>query len=148
MSRKRTKERGKAGGKTGGRISTDDSALSSNPFAAALGGIGGVDAGPEPEATPQTVPVRDSDTTPEHAALDLGRRAIVRRQSKGQGGKTVTCVEGVPVSTLKAWLPRLKKELGCGGRIQEDMLVLGTRDHARVAAWLEGAGVPRITLGN
>ncbi len=133
MSRKRTK------------ITTDDAALSSNPFAAALGGIGGVDAGPAP---PDDLPQEQPAVAPSSAGVDLGRRAVVRRQSKGQGGKTVTVVEGIPTTTARAWLPQLKKDLGCGGRIEEGVLVLGTRNHARVATWLESAGVPRVTLGN
>lgn len=136
MSRKRTK------------ISGDNNALSSNPFAAALGGLEGA---PSPETSspdgPEDVP---EAATPDEAGrpLDFGRRAIVRRQSKGQGGKTVSCVEGLPQETASEFLPRLKRELGCNGRIDADVLILGTRDHARVAAWLRDAGVPRVKLGN
>ncbi len=132
------------------KITGDNAALATNPFAAALGGLGGLDGvelepGPSPEA-PDTPPIEQG---PEgETALHLGRRAVVRRQSKGQGGKTVTCVEGIPPAAAKAFLPQLKKELGCGGRIQDEMLVLGTRNHARVADWLQSAGVPRVTLGN
>jgi len=131
MSRKRTK------------ITGDNSALSDNPFASALGALADTPAepdalDPEPALAPEPTP-RD---------LDLGRRAIVRRQSKGQGGKTVSCVEGLPIETATAMLPRLKRELGCGGRVYDGVLMLGTRDHARVADWLRSAGVPRVTLGN
>lgn len=130
MSRKRTK------------ITGDDAALSTNPFAGAFGNLGELADGPTPApAEPKAAP-------PDDAAPDLGRRAIVRRQSKGQGGKTVSCVEGLPPSAAEAFMPKLKRELGCSGRIQDGMLVLGTRDHARVADWLRDAGVPRVTLGN
>jgi len=127
MSRKRTK------------ITGDNDALSTNPFAAALGELAGEPLEPDPPAEPEPAA---------EAPLELGKRAIVRRQSKGQGGKTVTCVEGLPLPTVTAWLPALKKELGCNGRIDEGILILGTRDHARVAGWLRTAGVPRVTLGN
>ena len=133
MSRKRTK------------ITGDNDALSTNPFIAALGDLAGEPLEPAPPQAPQAP--QDSDPAAEWP-LALGKRAIVRRQSKGQGGKTVTCVEGLPMATATAWLPALKKELGCSGRIDEGVLVLGTRDHARVAAWLRTAGVPRVTLGN
>lgn len=125
------------------KITGDNAALAANPFAAALGGLADVEleAGPAaPEPEPSTSPIEQG--------LHLGQRAIVRRQSKGQGGKTVTCVEGIPLATARAFLPRLKKELGCGGRIQDEILVLGTRNHTRVADWLQAAGVPRVTLGN
>lgn len=131
------------------KITGDNAALAANPFAAALGGLADVelDAGPAaPEQDPKTPPIEQGST--EDHELHLGQRAIVRRQSKGQGGKTVTCVEGIPLASANALLPRLKKELGCGGRIQDAMLVVGTRNHARVAEWLKAAGVPRVTLGN
>lgn len=129
MSRKRT------------RITGDNDALSSNPFAAALGGLAGE---PEPEPPKETPEAPPTATAP----LELGSRAVVRRQSKGQGGKTVTCVEGLPAATAEAFLTRIKPEFGCSGRLADGILVLGTRDHARVAAWLRDAGVPRVTLGN
>ena len=134
MSRKRTRKTTE--------ITGDNDALSTNPFAAALGDLAGapLDA-PVPEEPSGSAPSSE-------APLELGRRAIVRRQSKGQGGKTVTCVEGLPETTMSTWLPELKRELGCSGRIDEGVLLLGTRDHARVAAWLRTAGVPRVTLGN
>lgn len=130
MSRKRTK------------ITGDNDALSTNPFAAALGDLAGP---PKTEPEPAAPPEPEPDTP---ATLDLGRRAIVRRQSKGQGGKTVTCVEGLPPDTASEFVARIKRELGCSGRIRDGVLILGTRDHARVGAWLRDAGVPRVTLGN
>jgi translation initiation factor 1 (eIF-1/SUI1) len=129
MSRKRTK------------ITGDNAALSTNPFAAALGDLAGP---PETETEPSAAEPEPDDPAP----LDLGRRAIVRRQSKGQGGKTVTCVEGLPDDTASEFVALIKQELGCSGRIRDGVLILGTRDHARVAAWLRDAGVPRVTLGN
>lgn len=130
------------------KITGDNAALATNPFAAALGGLDGIDLGPgrDPEPEPATPPIEQG--AGDDSALHLGQRAVVRRQSKGQGGKTVTCVEGIPPATARAFLPQLKKELGCGGRIQGEILVLGTRNHARVADWLQAAGVPRVTLGN
>jgi len=130
------------------KITGDNAALATNPFAAALGGLADVELEPGPAEAPEpdTSPIEQGPA--DETALHLGRRAVVRRQSKGQGGKTVTCVEGIPPAAAKAFLPQLKKELGCGGRIQDEMLVLGTRNHARVADWLQAAGVPRVTLGN
>ncbi len=128
------------------KITGDNDALAANPFAAAFGGLAGVELEPGPVPEPDPLP---TDPVPgDSGALHLGQRAIVRRQSKGQGGKTVTCVEGIPVTAAEALLPQLKKDLGCGGRMQGEMLVLGTRNHTRVADWLQAAGVPRVTLGN
>ncbi|MBV1860978.1 MAG: translation initiation factor [Nannocystaceae bacterium] len=130
------------------KITGDNAALATNPFASALGGLAGVELEATPAAKPEADPPPLKSGSGDETPLDLGRRAVVRRQSKGQGGKTVTCVDGIPLATAKAFLPQLKKELGCGGRIQDEMLVLGTRNHARVADWLQAAGVPRVTLGN
>ncbi|MEM6294673.1 MAG: translation initiation factor [Myxococcota bacterium] len=123
------------------KLQTNGAALTDNPFAAAFGGLS--PSTPDvPEAAPEpAAPHRDE-------ALVFGPRAIVRRQKKGQGGKTVACVEGLPPATASALLPKLKRELGCSGRVDAEMLILGTRDHARVAAWLTEAGAPRVTLGN
>ena len=120
----------------------DDTPLSSNPFAALAGALGGERSGggsapPEPETA-----------VPEDAPPPLPRRLVVRRQKKGQGGKTATFVEGLSAAHIELLLPALKRELGCSGRARDEALVLGTKDHARVAAWLREAGVSEVVLGN
>lgn len=134
------------------KIDSDDGPLSFNPFAA-LGSRDGAeptsDQGsafaqkPEPEAEPEPQPGRD---VLERLAARRPK-VVVRRQKKGQGGKTVTCVEGLDADLARHTLPRLKRELGCSGRVDGVVLIAGTRDHRRVAEWFRGAGA-RVTLGN
>lgn len=129
------------------KVTTDTTPLSSNPFAALLPEIGDIPDGPSPSPTRPTDDA-DGATEPAEAEVDLGRRLVVRRQKRGQGGKTVTCVEGLPASALAEILPRIKRELGCSGREDAAVLVLGTGDHGRVADWLRQAGATRVVLGN
>jgi translation initiation factor 1 len=119
------------------KVTTDASPLTSNPFASLL---------PEGEALPAEPAEPAEPIMTEPAELD--GRLIVRRQKKGQGGKTVTCVEGLSEAALEALLPRLKRDLGCSGRVDGSMLVAGTGDHHRVAKWLRAAGAPKVLLGN
>ena len=130
------------------KIVADDGALTNNPFAALLGGDGGADSDADAEAE-----VADSDRladepAPSSGAVDLRGKLVVRRQKKGQGGKTVTCVEGLADAHHPALLKPMKKALGCGGRVEGDVLILATADHARVADWLRGAGAKTVILGN
>ncbi len=127
------------------KITTDASALTSNPFAQLS-----VDVPDAPErAESSSTAAETTPSTPSPPApLRFGARVIVRRQKKGQGGKTVTCAEGLPPTTAQTLLPGLKRELGCGGRIDDDVLVLGTRDHQKVAQWLRDAGARNVKLGN
>jgi len=48
----------------------------------------------------------------------------VRRENKGRGGKTVTCISGVPLvgAELDALAAQLKKRCGCGGTVKEGVI--------------------------
>lgn len=128
------------------KIVADEAPLSFNPFAA----LGTPSAPETTEATgateaPEPPASSELDTSAELA--ELRARLVVRRQKKGQGGKTVTCVEGLPAALRDALLPQIKRELGCSGRIEGEVVIAGTSDHARVADWLRRAGA-RVKLGN
>lgn len=126
-------------------ITGDDSPLASNPFASLAAARGEVAPGPEPDASPpDDAPQAEEDAK----GPRLSGPIVVRRQKKGQGGKTATFVEGVSPRDAAKLLPQLKRELGCGGRLQGDALVLGTAAHERVARWLREHGARRVTLGN
>ena len=131
------------------RVVADDEPLTSNPFAGLLPDLGtepGEAAAAEPMAAE---PVHSSPADAgEPGRLDLGKRLVVRRQKKGQGGKVVTHVQGLPVEQLDSLVTRVKRELGCSGRIDSGVLVVGTGDHARVSAWLGKLGATRVALGN
>jgi translation initiation factor 1 len=126
------------------RVRADPTPLRSNPFSALLPEIGELPEGPPQHETNETPPER----APVAGAAELDRRLVVRRQKKGQGGKTVTCVEGLGAASLRDLAPRIKRELGCGARVDGNVLVVGTGEHARVAAWLREAGATRVVLGN
>lgn len=113
----------------------------SNPFAEALGGLASEPA-PPAAAEPASAP-------PPKAAALTPRRAVVRLEKKGRGGKQVTVVshlEGLDAAALEAWCVSLRQGLGCGGAVEDDTLVLQGDQRQRVARWLEGRGVGRVTV--
>ncbi|PRQ06797.1 hypothetical protein [Enhygromyxa salina] len=123
---------------------SDAAPLTSSPFAGLAALLPDAPAAPVEASQPEP-----PAATAEPAGSSLATaRLIVRRQKKGQGGKTVTFVEGLGPAQLTELLPRLKRELGCGARIDEALLIAGTADHARVATWLRKAGATQVTLGN
>lgn len=138
MSGKPPKNRSKQPAK----LVSDAAPLTSNPFAGLAALLPNAPAGPEPAPDP-TPPITD-------AATDLARagRLIVRRQKKGQGGKTVTCIEGLDPALISDLLTRLKRDLGCSGRLDAAVLIAGTADHQRVATWLRKAGATQVVIGN
>jgi translation initiation factor 1 len=70
-------------------------------------------------------------------------RAIVRRERKGHGGKTVTLVERATLTDDE--LRALKKELGVGARREGDTVVVQGDVVDRVQAWFASrvTGEPR-----
>jgi len=125
------------------KITADASPLVSNPFAGlTLSCPQGADPGPDPEPP---VPVE----TKSEAPTDLS--VLIRRQRKGQGGKTVIYVEGLSAASLQEILPKIKKNLGCGARIEAGpeaaLLVVGTKDLHSVERWMRSAGA-KVKLGN
>ena len=126
------------------KIEADASPLTSNPFAALAERFPDAPAGdPAPADQPEPGP-EPADT----GASPFPARLVVRKQKKGHGGKTATYVEGLDPAQLPELLRRLKRELGCSGRVDADTLVLGTSDHSRVAQWFEREGAERVVLGN
>jgi len=127
------------------KIEADASPLTSNPFAALAERFPDAPAGdtaPADQPEPDQPEPEPADTSPFPARL------VVRKQKKGHGGKTATYVEGLDPAQLPELLRRLKRDLGCSGRVDADTLVLGTSDHRRVAQWFEREGAARVVLGN
>lgn len=110
-----------------------------NPFAA-LEHLRGRLPAPEPAAVPVAAP-------PATASV---RRAVVRLERSGRGGKEVTVVEhlGLPGSEQDAWLRSLRSALGCGGTVEGDAIVLQGDHRKRLPALLTARGVKRVTLGS
>ena len=76
-------------------------------------------------------------------------RAVIRIERKGRGGKEVTVVEGLdlPPAQLEEWLLALKHGLGCGGRREDEVLVLQGDQRERLGELLARRGVRKIIEG-
>lgn len=64
-------------------------------------------------------------------------------QRKGQGGKTVTFVSGLETDR-EPILVLLRAELGVGGRIEGEDLILQGDQVERVSRWFESRGVEKV----
>lgn len=98
----------------------------------------GFEGSPEADKPAET---QDAAVAPEEMAY--APKMVVRRSRKGRGGKTVTLVEGITAGATQV-LGRLKKELGCGGRVEDGVVVLQGDNRERVARWLESQGVKKV----
>jgi translation initiation factor 1 len=113
---------------------------------------------PGPSATPasSTVPPE-----PEPRGLLAGQaKLVVRRESKGRGGKTVTVIEGLnaPASLLETLAQKCRQGLGCGSAVERTEARPGTSSTVRVVvqgdqtarlpALLDKLGAPRVIVGN
>jgi len=117
---------------------TDDTGDGS-PFAA-LGALR--DALPPAPASPKAPePAKPSALSP------VPKRAVVRIEKKGRGGKEVTLVEqlGLDPVEMSSWATAMKKALGCGGAIEGDTIALQGDVRDRAVAWLTTRGVRKIS---
>jgi translation initiation factor 1 len=73
----------------------------------------------------------------------------VRLERAGRGGKDVTVIEhlAIPPSARTVWLKELKGQLGCGGVVEGEALVLQGDHRQRLPALLTARGVKKITVG-
>jgi translation initiation factor 1 len=84
---------------------------------------------------------------PDKESARAPRRAVIRYQRKGRGGKEVTRVEqlGLSRDELSRWLKDLRRELGCGGIVEGDALALQGDQRLRLRPLLERRGIKRIS---
>ncbi|MCB9641367.1 MAG: translation initiation factor [Myxococcales bacterium] len=77
------------------------------------------------------------------------RSIVLRHERKGHGGKTVTTLSGIDASpdSLAALAQKMKKALGCGARVEDNMIVLQGELLERTRTWLEAQGAPNVVLG-
>ncbi|MDH5492497.1 MAG: translation initiation factor [Myxococcales bacterium] len=81
-------------------------------------------------------------------AIALDAKLIVRRETKGRKGKTVTRILGLPAPHRERLAQRLRRALGCGATLEgEDLVLLGSLVD-RAAAWLEAEGARHVIRGN
>jgi translation initiation factor 1 len=70
----------------------------------------------------------------------------VRATRKGRGGKTVTEVQGVTDARDQV-AKKLKKTLGVGARVEEELIVVQGDQRDRLVKWLEAQGVRKVVRG-
>ncbi len=110
-----------------------------NPFGALRDRLGSLPKGPEETST---VPVRSS------ARVNVPKRAVIRLERKGRGGKEVTLVKqlGLEPREMARWLGELKRSLGCGGTVEGPALLFQGDQRERLEAALRSRGVERISV--
>ncbi len=93
------------------------------------------------------LPAGDVEQTPPPSP-ETPRRAVVRFQRKGRGGKEVTLVEKLELTEDQrdAWLKELRRGLGCGGALEGEVLVLQGDQRERLPAMLRQRGVGKISV--
>lgn len=72
-----------------------------------------------------------------------GKQGIrIRRESKGRGGKTVSLVDGLPLTEkeMKALLKKLKARLGTGGALKSGVLEIQGEHREKLIHLLEQEG--------
>ncbi len=75
--------------------------------------------------------------------------ARVRRETGGRGGKTVTTISGIAVSTeeLASLAKTLKRQCGVGGSVRDWVIELQGDQRDRVVEFLEGRGYAVLRAG-
>ena len=118
-------------------------------FNSPIAGLAGLKAA-LPSAPVDEAPAEAAANPEASAARSTGpARAVVRLVKKGRGGKEATEVShlGLDADTLAQWLKALKAQLGCGGVVEDAVLVLHGDQRERVAPLLTARGVRKITRG-
>ena len=127
------------------RIPTDGAPpLSANPFAALHGALGDLPPGDSAPVEPEPEP------SPAKAPPPLSGKLVLRRETKGRGGKTATVIEGLrlPEAALQDLAQQLRRHLGCGAHVEGTTIVLSGAQTERVRDWLSTHGATRIVIGN
>ncbi len=130
------------GKKKKNRIQTENpEPLAFRPFEGVLpsGDDGGGFSDPSSKSSKE-----DADALPELKGV-----FSLRKEKKGRGGKTVTLVSGNCLSEKDAEkLARaLRKALGCGSRVEENMVLLQGDLRERTELWLLAHGAKRVVVG-
>ena len=101
----------------------------------------GFEALAEPEPGPK-------EETPRASVARFENKVVLRRERKGRGGKTVTTVQGVTGDTkaLTDLVRTLKRQLGCGGRVDNGVLVFQGDCRDELADLLRAQGAVHIRI--
>jgi translation initiation factor 1 len=75
-------------------------------------------------------------------------RAVVRLDKKHRRGKTVTVIDKLELrpTELERWCRELKQALGCGGAVEDGIIILQGDLRDRVVALLTTRGVVRVSV--
>jgi translation initiation factor 1 (eIF-1/SUI1) len=90
---------------------------------------------------------KNGESKTQHDFLKSVSRAILRRESAGRGGRTVTSVELRPVpddDAAEEIAKNMRRSLGCGSYVESRKIILQGDIRGRAAAWLEKQGVREI----
>lgn len=74
--------------------------------------------------------------------------AVVRIERKQRGGKEVTVIEklALPPKDLAAWCSKLKQQLGCGGVVEGDAIIVQGDFRKRLPDVLTAMGVRTVKV--
>jgi len=112
------------------RISVEADA---SPLGISLGTLLGKETPPEEPPPEKARP----DAPPSSGEGNLPGRAVLSRETKGRGGKTVTRIsfrDGTPPDTA-ALAKSLRTAMGCGGTVEGDDILLQGDQIERTAEW-------------
>ncbi len=129
------------------KLPTDGGAgLGQNPFAAALGGLGGLVPAAAPGAPSPAVtgePKADAN------AKNRGRVDVLRTTA-GRGGKTVTVAKnfvGIGAPEKEALCKKMRAAAGCGGTVKDGVIEIQGDQREVVARVLREAGFRPVMAG-
>lgn len=130
------------------KIGTDGGVgLGQNPFASALGGLGGLlPAAPRPSAGDTTA----SKSAPAAAPEKNRGRVDVLRTTAGRGGKTVTVAKnfvGIGLPEKEALCKKMRGAAGCGGTVKDGAIEIQGDQREVVAQVLREAGFRPVLAG-
>jgi translation initiation factor 1 len=100
-----------------------------------------------PEGPRAAESVKD-EPAPAPASNAFAEKVVVSRSKKGRGGKVVTTIAGVRREKLEPFAQELRKALGCGATVEEELIVVQGDQAPRVKTWLETKGARRVIVGS
>jgi len=93
-------------------------------------------------STEHTVSKKDrpAERNVTQASAPSQQKVYIRLDRKGRGGKSVTLIEGLPISSVEKelLLKQLKSRLGTGGAIKDSNLEIQGDHRDTIMAYLEG----------
>lgn len=115
-------------------ITADDS-----PLSVSLGALLG-------RETPRPSPPPPAQEKKERGEARLPPRAVLSRETKGRGGKTVTVISfrgGAPFD-MEPLAKEIRTALGCGGSVEGEQIILQGNQVERASDWLADRGVKTV----